>query len=76
MNSSEQNLYLPLLELHLGSQGIRAVGAEILVLVPVRQDQEEAFTNRDRPSAPRAIKLAGFKLAEGRRGFTRRIRTS
>jgi hypothetical protein len=73
---SDQDLHIPLLELHLGSQGIGAEGAEIFVLVPLRQDQEEAFANRDRPAAARTKKLAGFKLAEGRLGFPGWIRTS
>jgi hypothetical protein len=68
---SDQDLHIPLLELHFGSQGIRAVGAEILVLVSLRQNQEETFTDRDRPSAAGAKELAGFKLAEGRLGFAR-----
>jgi hypothetical protein len=63
---SEQDLHVPFLELHLGSQGIGAVGAEVLVLVSLGQNQEEAFADRDRPPAARTKKLAGFKLAERR----------
>ena len=73
---SDQDLHIPLLEFHLGSQGIGAEGAEVFVLVPLRQNQEEAFANRDRPAAARTKKLAGFKLAEGRLGLPRWIRTS
>lgn len=70
---SDQDLHVPLLELHLGSQGIGAVGAEVLVLVSLGQNQEEAFADRDRPAAARTKKLAGFKLAERRLRPTRWI---
>ena len=73
---SDQDLHIPLLEFHLGAQGIGAEGTEVLVLVSLGQNQEEAFANRDRPSAARAKKLAGFKLGEGRLGLPRWIRTS
>ena len=73
INPSEQDLHIPLLELHLGSQGIRTVSAEIFVLVPFRQNQEQAFADRDRPSAARTEKLAGFELTEGRRRLPGRI---
>ncbi len=68
---SDQDLHVPLLELHLGSQGIGAVGAEVLVLVSLGQNQEQAFADRDRPAAARTKKLAGFKLAERRLRPTR-----
>jgi hypothetical protein len=38
LDSSDQDLHLPLLELHFGSQGIGAVGAQVLVLIPLRQN--------------------------------------
>jgi hypothetical protein len=63
---SDQDLDFPFLELHLGSQGIGAEGAEVLVFFPLGQNQEEAFADRDRPLAARTKKLAGFKLAERR----------
>jgi hypothetical protein len=63
---SDQNLHVPLLELHLGSQGIGAVGAEVFVLVSLGQNQEEAFADRHRPAAARTKKFAGFKLPERR----------
>ena len=73
---SDQDLHIPLLEFHLGSQGIGAMGTEILVLVSFRQNQEETFTDRDRPAAAGAKELAGFELAEGRRRLSGRMRTS
>lgn len=63
---SDQDLHIPLLELHLGSQGIGAVGAEVFVLVSLGQNQEESFADRDRPAAAGTKKLAGFKLPERR----------
>ena len=73
---SDKDLHIPLLEFHLGSQGIGAVSAEILVLVSLRQNQKETLADRDRPAAARAKELAGFKLPEGRRRLSGRIRTS
>jgi hypothetical protein len=72
----DQNLHIPLLEFHFGSQGIRAMGAEVLVLVSLRQNQEETFPDRDRPATARAKELAGFKFAERRRRLRGRIRAS
>jgi len=53
-DSSDQDLHIPLLEFHFGSQGIGAVGAEILVLISLRQNQKKTFPDRDRPAAARA----------------------
>jgi hypothetical protein len=69
VDSSDQDLRVAFLVLHLGPEGVGAVGAEIFVFVPLGQDQEQALPDRNRSAAAGTVKLAGFKLIEGRRGF-------
>ncbi len=38
------------------------MSAEIFVLIPIRQDQEEAFAHRNGPAATGAEEFAGLKL--------------
>ena len=46
----------------LHTNGGRTVGAEVLVLVPLREDEEEALPHRDRSPATGTKELGGFEL--------------
>jgi len=59
---SNQKLTLPFLVFHLGSEGRGAVGAEVFVFVPIRQDQEKAFAHGNGLPATGTEELAGLKL--------------
>jgi len=70
IDPSDQDLHVPLLVLHLGPEGVGAVSAEVLILIPPRENQEEALPDRNRLATAGTEQLAGLKLVEGRRGFT------
>jgi hypothetical protein len=70
IDPSDQDFYVSLLELHLGPEGIGAVSAKVLILIPLRQNQEEALPDRNRLAAAGTKQLAGFELVECRLGLT------
>jgi len=70
---SDQEVDLSLLILHLGSERVGAVSAEVLVLVPIRQNEQKALAHRHSLPAPRAEESAGFELSEGSLGSIMRI---
>jgi hypothetical protein len=65
--SSTQELDIPLLELHFGAQGEGAERTKILVLVPIRKNEQQPLAHRHRLSASGTEEGAGFELAIGRR---------
>ena len=67
---SDQELDIPCLVFHLGPERGGAVGAEILILVPIRQDEQEAFAHGNGPPAAETEELAGLKLVVSRLGVS------
>ena len=59
---SDQELDIPFLVLHLRSKRAGAVGAKILILIPIRQNEQEALAHGDGLPAARAEKSARLKL--------------
>jgi len=59
---SDQKLNIPFLILHLRSKRAGAVGAKILILIPIRQNEQEALAHGDGLPAARAEKSARLKL--------------
>lgn len=66
-----QQLDLPFFVFHFCSQGLRTSGAQVFVLVALRQNKQKTFPYWCGLAASRAEKGAGFKLAEGRLGLLR-----
>jgi hypothetical protein len=67
-----QEANLPFLIIHLGSERVRAVRAEVFVFVSIREDQKKALAYRHSLAAARAKKGTGFKLFIGGLGLLRR----
>lgn len=59
---SDQKLNISFLIFHFGPERRGAGGAEIFVLIPVRQDEEESFAYGNSPPATGAEEFAGLKL--------------
>jgi hypothetical protein len=59
---SDQKLNIPFLVLHLRSKRAGAVGAKILILIPFRQNEQEALAHGNGLPAARAEKGARLKL--------------
>ena len=59
---SDQKLNIPFLILHLRSKRAGAVGAKILILIPIRQNEQEALAHGNSLPAARAEKGARLKL--------------
>jgi hypothetical protein len=64
--SSTYELDIPLLKLHFCAQGERAERTKILVLIPVRKNEQQPLAYRHRLAAAGAEERTGFELAIGR----------
>jgi hypothetical protein len=66
---SDQKLDVPSFEFHLGSDGLRTIGAKVFVFVSIREDQKKALPHGHSLAAAGAEKGAGLKLFKGGLGL-------